>query len=84
MDPQMIYIILFGALGLFFGSMRSRSIQSDLFVLGIWAIFFIINPTVAMGCAIGGYLVGWGFRCLRDRNAGSKGDDDLGQGGDQS
>lgn len=75
MDPNIIYIILFGALGVFLGTMRSRSVYSDLFVLGIWVAFFLFNPTAAMACAIGGYLVGWGYRFMKERSAGSKDDD---------
>lgn len=73
MDQSILMIVLFGALGVFLGSMRSRHITSDLLVLGVWAVFFIINPSAAMGVAIGGYLVGWAVRCLRAKmNQGDK------------
>ena len=71
MESQLIMALLFGALGIFLGSMRSRHISSDLMLLGIWGVFFVLNPTYVMGAAIGGYLVGWGARCLRERAARS-------------
>lgn len=82
MESQLIMALLFGALGIFLGSMRSRHISSDLLLLGIWGVFFVLNPTYVMGAAIGGYLVGWGGRCLRERALRSgKKDDDGNTGG---
>ncbi|MBI1272386.1 hypothetical protein GC174_18325 [bacterium] len=82
MESQLIMALLFGALGIFLGSMRSRHIFSDLVVLAIWAVIFLLNPTYFMGAAIGGYLVGWGGRCLRERALRSgKKDDDGNTGG---
>ncbi len=45
MESQLIMAVLFGALGIFLGSMRSRHISSDLMLLGIWGVFFVLNPT---------------------------------------
>ena len=70
MDPNSaIMAVLFALLGLWLGNLRSRALASDLFILGLWGILFVLNPTLTLGAAIGGYLVGWGVRYARLKGA---------------
>lgn len=65
MENLAIQILIGALLGVFLGNLRSRHIATDLFLLGIWVVLCIMNPSYLLGAAIGGYLLGWGWRCHR-------------------